>query len=781
MDSILQGVPGTACYIDDIIVTGQTPEQHLKNLEAVLQRLLKHGVHVKKEKCRFLEPSVNFLGHRIDADGIHPTDEKLRAIVNAPAPKDVRSFLGFINYYGKFIPNAATILSTLNDLLRKDVEWKWTAQCQASFNLAKETLVSSKVLTHFDPSLPIRMAGDASAYGIGAVIAHVLPDGSERPIAFASRSLSSSEKNYAQVEKEALSLIFGVKRFHAYLYGRPFTLITDHKPLTAILGPKKGIPPLAAARLQRWSWILSAYQYTIEFRPTDKHANADGLSRLPLKETGREENDLASKIFNISQLEALPITVRHLRAATHSDILLSKVYRYTKRGWPQRVSQALRPFYERRSELTVEEGCLLRVLVPLKLRGKLLQELHADHPGVTRMKSVARSHMWWPGLDKAIEQMAKSCQSCQTVKGSPPVVPLHPWTWPSRPWQRVHLDFAGPFQGAMFLVAVDAYSKWPEVKILSKTTVAKTLNVLREWFAVHGVPEHLVTDNGPQFVAEEFELFAKQNGIKHTRSAPYHPASNGLAERFVKSMKQSLKVSENDGRSLLRRLSSYLLTYRTTSHSTTGVPPSQLLMGRDLRTRLTLLQPSCEKSVVEKQACQKASHDRRARHRKWIAGDRVMARNMRPGPAWIPGTIVEVLGPVTYVVETETGQQWKRHADQLKDWLPRDSPSTFDMDSESIDSNSGNPEVVDPEIDEPEDSPLDRHDTEPSDIDRLPGTESGSGNSDTHSPIEETGSADSGPVSPTDDMPDSRYPSRVRRAPRRYDPSDFGTFNFLVI
>ena len=146
-------------------------------------------------------------------------------------------------------------------------------------------------------------------------------------------------------------------------------------------------------------------------------------------------------------------------------------------------------------------------------------------------------------------------------------------------------------------------------------------------------------------------------------------------------------------------------------------------MGRDL---LTLLQPRCEKSVV-------------ARHREWIAGDRVLARNMRPGPAWIPGTIVDVLGSVTYVVETETGQQWKRHADQLKNWLPRDSPSTLDVNSEGIDSNI---EIVDPEIDEPEESPLDRHDTEPSDIDLSPATESGNGNSDTHSPIEETGSAD---------------------------------------
>ncbi len=371
-----------------------------------------------------------------------------------------------------------------------------------------------------DPSLPIKMAGDASAYGIGAVISHVYPDGSERPVAFASRTLSSSERNYAQLEKEALSLIFGIKKFHHYLYGRRFTLVTDHKPLLAILGPNKSIPPLAAARLQRWAILLSAYQYDLEFKPTQDHANADGLSRLLLQGNPGEENPMKPSVFNIRQIETLPVTSTQLQVATKQDPTLSRALHLTQTGWPPQVSDDLKPFWFRRQELTVEADCLLwgtRVVVPEKLRKRILQELHQSHPGSCRMKSLARSHVWWPGMDKGIKELAKECPACQTVKHAPAVAPMHPWVWPSRPWERVHVDFAGPFMNRMFLLVVDAHSKWPEILEISSTTAAKTIQMLRSLFASYGLPDQVVTDNGPQFISEEFDEFMKLNGIKHIR------------------------------------------------------------------------------------------------------------------------------------------------------------------------------------------------------------------------------------------------------------------------
>ena len=199
------------------------------------------------------------------------------------------------------MPNLATLLHPLNNLLRKDATWNCTTECAEAFQKAKEILISSQVLAHYNPDLPIKMAADASTCGVGAVISHVLPNGSEHPIAFASRTLSPSECNYAQIEKEALALIFGVKKFHQYLYGRKFILVTDHKPLKA----KKGIPSLAAARLQHWAIILASYQYEIEFRPTQENSNADALSHLPLPRPQCSESSSKPSASNLEAPRAL--------------------------------------------------------------------------------------------------------------------------------------------------------------------------------------------------------------------------------------------------------------------------------------------------------------------------------------------------------------------------------------------------------------------------------------------------------------------------------------------
>ena len=526
--------------------------------------------------------------------------------------------LGLINYYAKFIPNLVAVLHPLHDLLRASKPWSWSRKCQKAFEEAKKKLTSAPVLAHYDPKLPIQLAGDASPYGVRAVISHVMPDGLERPIAYASRTLTANECNYAQVEKEVLSLIFGIKKFHQFLYGRHFTVITDHKPLTAILGPKRGVPPLAAARMQRWALLLSAYSYDIRFRPTQSHGNADGLSRLPLSVTHPVGNCEDPTVFNLAQLDALPIQATDITAATRTDPILSKVLHCTRKGWPRKVSEALRPFWQRREELTVEADCVLwgtRVIVPAKLRQKVLQELHRGHPGIVRMKALARSHVWWPNLDKQLEESAKSCTACQASKKLPPKAPLHPWAWPEAPWQRIHIDFAGPFMGKMMLIVTDAHSKWPEVALMTSTTATRTIAVLRDMFARYGIPEQVVSDNGPQFVSAEFKSFMVMNGVKHIRSAPYHPSTNGAAERLVQTVKGALRSGHQQGMPLEQTLAAFLLGYRTTPHSTTGVAPSTLFLGRDLRTRLDLLRPDVGKYVRMQQSRQKALHDQHARDR----------------------------------------------------------------------------------------------------------------------------------------------------------------------
>ena len=291
-------------------------------------------------------------------------------------------------------------------------------------------LSSAQLLVHFDPSLPLLLACDASAYGIGAVLAHRMPDGTEKPIGYASRALNSAERNYSQLEKEGLSCIFGIKKFYSYLFGHPFTLITDHKPLLGLLNEHKPPSQHASTRIRRWSLCLSMFEYTLHFRNTTAHANANAFSRLPLPEEPAVSKQPPELVLLTEHLSDSPVTACQIRTCTSRDSSMAKTVQFVQQGWPSSCPEEdLRPFFERKTELSRFEGCLLwgtRVLVPPPCREAVIAELHEGHPVASRMKGLARMYVWRPGISKAIEEAVRHCSQCQQHQSSPPVAPLQP-------------------------------------------------------------------------------------------------------------------------------------------------------------------------------------------------------------------------------------------------------------------------------------------------------------------------------------------------------------------
>ena len=362
MDGVLSGLSGVAAYVDDIVVTGMTEQEHLQNLDNVLTRLERAGLRLNRAKSAFMLPSIQYLGHVISAEGIQPSREKVRALLEAPAPtntQQLRSFLGAVNYYRKFLPNLSSGLAPLNKLLQKEVKWTWGKEQKTAFNEAQQQLTSNRVLAHYDPQKPLVLSCDASPYGVGAVISHRLEDGSEKPIAFASRSLASAEKKYSQLDKEALSIVFGVKKFQQYLQGRHFTIISDHKPLQYLFSEDKPVPVLASARIKRWALSLSAYDYTIEHRPGQQHGNADVLSRLPLPTTVKETSMPGEIVLLMETLQSTPVDSRQICLWTDRDPGLSKVRRLVQTGWRYSDDENLKPYQKRKSELSVQDSCIL--------------------------------------------------------------------------------------------------------------------------------------------------------------------------------------------------------------------------------------------------------------------------------------------------------------------------------------------------------------------------------------------------------------------------------------
>ncbi|XP_055918664.1 uncharacterized protein K02A2.6-like [Eupeodes corollae] len=675
IEMVFQGIRNVRIFFDDILIHAKNFDEMLEVVNLVLERVREHGLHLNREKCVFATSCVEFLGHKIDANGIQKSDKHTEAVKKAPKPstfEELQLFLGKATYYSSFIPDLSTRDRPLRNMLRSE-SFKWTQEAHEAYMNIKSILISPQVLMPYDPSLPLLLATDASKTGLGAVLSHVLSNGQERPIAYASRTMSATEQRYPQIDKEALAIVWAVQKFFMYLYARHWTLITDHKPLSQILHPEKSLPVLCISRMANYAEFLTNFNYDVKFKTTKENANADYFSRASL-ETDVNKITQSQQVFDseteydpfdnflVHQIHQLPLNAKRIAQETRKDLHLGKMCSILESG--QCLVRS--GFKSPESSYRLAANCLVfehRVVIPSTLREKVLADLHLAHLGMVKMKGLARSFVFWPGIDADIERMARNCSNCTKNAHLPPQFREHHWEYPKGPWERVHIDYAGPVAGMMLLIVSDAYSKWLEVKTTNSMTTGATISILDELFAAYGVPVIVVSDNGTNFTSAEFKTYLQTVGVKyHKLTAPYHPSTNGQAERSVQTVKNALRTMETTKTSLQLNLNKFLRQYRKAPHTTTGQSPSQLFLGRSLRTSLDLLRPDdIFTKVTEKQNSQFSPTFRILQ-----PGQSVFFLSNNPRmDKWVPGVIRNRLGDLHYEI-TYLGKRFKRHIDQIK-------------------------------------------------------------------------------------------------------------------
>ncbi|KII72917.1 Transposon Tf2-6 polyprotein [Thelohanellus kitauei] len=684
MAKLTAGLQGVATYLDDILVSGTDDDSHISNLRALFQRLSDNGLKCNLKKCVFAQAHVDYLGHTLTLDGICK-GSGADAVLQMRRPYDLsslKSFLGSVQFYHKFIQNLATVASPLYELTSKGKEWEWNHIHERSFNSLKKILASDVVLAHYDPALQIGIACDASSVGLGAVLFQRYEDGSERPIANASKTLNQSQRNYAQIHREALAIIYALGKFHQFLYGREFIIVTDHKPLLSLFGMNRPTPTMAANRLARWANILSRYDYKIEYRNTKEHGNADALSRLADKpdynfdrQEGKEDHDTVCKISSFSR----QINIKNpqiIIEATAKDPITSGVIQMLRNGWVEKVPNELLNFKKNANALSIENNCLLygnRLVIPEVLQKDVLKILHLGHLGVQKMKSLARSAVFWTGIDGDIESLCRKCIRCDLYRNQLPKLENHPWEAEKNPWVRIHIDHAVNFFGTNWLIIVDSYSRYPCVHKTSSLSSESTIRLLEEDFAHFGYPLTIVSDNGTSFSSDEFTSWCDKRGITWISGAPYHPATNGLAERFVQTFKRALQRSTlSPDQALLE----FLIQYRRTPQSN-GKSPGELLNGRVIRSQIDTFRPIENWKTTREFEIPKSYEFIKMGSPCYVKNER---RKDDKSPKWIPATVSKILGHLHALVKYENSSlEVKRHFEQLRPRYPQKDDSDFPL------------------------------------------------------------------------------------------------------
>lgn len=737
MESVLAGLNWDIClvYLDDIIIMGKSFEDMLHNLTKVFDRFQHAGLRLKAKKCHLFQRTVTFLGHVISEEGISTDPEKVKSIRDWPVPNnahEVRSFLGLCGYYRKFIENFAKTAKCLHRLTEKGRNFVWNTECHDAFQKLKEKLTSAPVLGHPDFAKEFILDTDASQDAIGAILSQV-QDGHEKVIAYASRTMSKCERNYCVTRKELLAVVHFVKIFRHFLEGRKFRVRTDHSSLKWLLRFKH-----PEGQLARWIEILNTYDMQIEHRPGIQHKNADALSRIPCRQCGFSSNweDQEQRDVNMLTNEQLP-DLSSLKKLQEKDTDIAFVIKHLKDGSkPKADNMAGKSTFLRnlvgqwdrlvlRDDMVFREwdsgrdGPIYQALVPLSERRNVLYFCHdfkgAGHLGYKKTLEKVKSKYFWPGCRKDVRGYVMGCNQCSKRK-NPNKSKRAPMgiVETGVPMERIATDILGELPrtnagNRYILVVSDYFTKWTEsfaMPNMEAQTVAKIL--VEEVIARFGVPNQIHSDQGRQYESQLFQELCQLLRIQKTRTTPYHPQSDGMVERFNKTLATMLSTYVNEFHSDWDEYLPYVMqAYRSAVHETTGYTPNFLMLGREVSTPLDLmyelpyqakvvprnewvwiLQEKMEEahkivrnSVKQAMGRQKIYHDRKLAFEKFKAGDQVFVyfpvrkpgRSSKLTSFWHgPFQILNKCSDLTYRVNCGSrGKEQVVHVDRLRKKHPQ--------------------------------------------------------------------------------------------------------------
>ena len=601
-------------YMDDLICFSDTPEEHIRRLMILFDRMIEHGLKLKAKKCQFADDSVNYLGHTITVDGISPDKSRLEALLESPIPKsvdNVRSFLGFCGFYRNYVINFTMIAEPLTRLLRKNATFIWEEEQEVAHRTLIESLINAPILAHFDPTKQIELRVDASNLGLGAHLVQI--DGKRRQLlACASRTLQKHEKNYSTTEKECLAIVFGLKKFRPYLFGRKFTVVTDHCGLCYLMNAKD-----LENRLARWSLKVMDYDFDIVYNKGTKHQDADFLSRNPFKENKvEEENQEIGPDLCIStvrfQIENEPIDFSDWKpentvAEQKDDPLLKGIYRLCEDS--SQLSKHQRDKFNQTYQL--RDGVLHKknsvfgierfvICLPLSLVPQVLFYAHdsplAAHFGQRKTYWRISQHFYWKGMTVDIKNYVRTCRECQFRKTNNALTHSYSGTLPTptKVFENIAIDIVGPLpvtdDGYKYIVTVtDALSKYAITYPIRNPTDEEIMEGLEaKLFYVFGPPKSILKDQGTNLNSLFCEKVYDRWGIKSNKTTPYHPQGNGQTERFNKTLGVALTTMiPEDKNEWIEFLNPVTYGYNTVVNESTSFTPLELIIGSNPDLSLT--------------------------------------------------------------------------------------------------------------------------------------------------------------------------------------------------